>query len=196
MISTKLKALSYELADGEDSLEVKLTWFGDNNIKVEKIFTFYRNVFYFDVTHRVFNNGSTTWVGRQYQQLRHSPIPGGRSWLRLPTYTGTAYYDGAYHKHSFDDVTEKPISINVNGGWVAMLQHYFVSAWVPNADEENRFYSKSVNTSGEQQYLIGMISKPKTVAPNGSAEFDKKNVCWSQIAKSNGRCSKRFRFKC
>ena len=92
----------------------------------------------------------------------------------MPTYTGTAYYDGAYHKHSFDDVSEEPISISVNGGWVAMLQHYFVSAWIPNADEENRFYSKSVNTSGEQQYLIGMISKPKTIAPNSSAEFERR----------------------
>lgn len=162
---------SYVLKKGEEKLDVKLTWFGNNNIKVEKIFTFYRNSFVFDVTHRVINKGSEKWVGRQYQQLRHSPIPSDRSWLRLPTYTGTAYYDGAYHKHSFDDVGEEPLNMNVNGGWVAMLQHYFVSAWVPEAGEENRFYSKSVKSSGEQQFLIGMLSEAKTVPPNSSIEF-------------------------
>ena len=165
---------SYVLKDGEEKLDVKLTWFGDNNIKVEKLFTFYRNSFVFDVTHRVINKGSETWVGRQYHQLRHSPIPSDRSWLRLPTYTGTAYYDGAYHKHSFDDISEEPLSMNVNGGWVAMLQHYFVSAWVPEAGEENRFYSKSVKSSGEQQLLIGMLSQAKTVPPGSSIEFTRR----------------------
>ncbi len=164
----------YELRDGEDSLEVKLTWAGDNDIRVEKIFTFHRNSFVFDVTHRVINQGPLTWIGRQYQQLRHSPIPENRSWLRLPTYTGTAYYDGAYHKHSFDDVEEKPISMNVKGGWVAMLQHYFVSAWVPDAEEENRFYSKQVKVAGEQQLLIGMLSPAKTIPANSSAEFSRR----------------------
>ena len=164
----------YVLKDGEDSLEVKLTWAGDNQIRVEKIFTFHRNSFVFDVKHRVINQGPSTWIGRQYQQLRHSPIPENRSWLRLPTYTGTAYYDGAYHKHSFDDVAEKPISMNVEGGWVAMLQHYFVSAWVPDAEEENRFYSKQVKTAGEQQLLIGMLSPAKTVQANNSAEFSRR----------------------
>ncbi len=164
----------YEMRDSADKLDVKLTWSGDKNITVEKIFTFYRDSFVFDITHRVINNGSTTWVGRQYQQLRHSPIPEGRSWMRLPTYTGTAYFDGAYHKHSFDDVGEEPLSINVNGGWVAMLQHYFVSAWAPNEDEETRFYSKSVKSSGEQQYLIGILSQAKTVHPNSSGDFTRR----------------------
>lgn len=168
------KSATYSLQDDDDEVDVKLTWHGDNNIKVEKIFTFYRNSFVFDVTHRVINNGPTTWVGRQYQQLRHSPIPGGRSWLRLPTYTGTAYFDGSYHKHSFDDVNEEPISISVTGGWVAMLQHYFVSSWVADENEDNRFYSKSVNSSGEKQLLIGMISNEKTVLPNSSVEFKRR----------------------
>ncbi len=164
----------YVLEDGQDSMEVKLTWSGDNEIRVEKIFTFYRDSFVFDVTHRVINRGRATWIGRQYQQLRHSSISENRSWLRLPTYTGTAYYDGAYHKHSFDDVDEKPINMRVTGGWVAMLQHYFVSAWVPDTEEENLFYSKRVKAGGEQQYLIGMRSPEKVISPDSSAEFTRR----------------------
>lgn len=164
----------YLLNDGQDELNVTLQWDGKNGIKVEKIYTFYRDSFVFDIKHRVTNNGNNTWIGRQYQQLRHSPISESRSWLRLPTYTGTAYFDGAYHKHNFDDIEDDPINLQVEGGWVAVLQHYFVSAWVPQGEEENRFYSKTVNAGGEQQLLIGMLSNAKTVAPNSSAEFDRR----------------------
>ncbi len=164
----------YELIDGQDELEVKMSWSGSNGITVEKIFTFYRDSFVFDIKHRVVNQGDVAWVGRQYQQLRHSPISEKRSWLRLPTYTGTAYFDGAYHKHKFSDIEEEPINMQVDGGWVAVLQHYFVSAWIPEAEEQNRFYSKTVKASGEHQLLIGMLSEPQTVAPNSSAEFNRR----------------------
>ncbi len=164
----------YILEEGNDELVVKLVWQGKNGVVVEKIFTFYRESFVFDIKHRVINNSDTNWVGRQYQQLRHSPVPENRSWLRLPTYTGTAYFDGAYHKHAFDDIEDEPINMQVTGGWVAVLQHYFVSAWIPDAEEENRFYSKTVKTAGSQQMLIGMLSNAKTVAPNATAEFNRR----------------------
>ncbi len=164
----------YELADGQDRLEARLVWHGDNGIQVEKIFTFYRDAFVIDVTHRVINRGSSAWTGRQYQQLRHSPIPDNRSWLRLPTYTGTAYYDGAYHKYPFDDIDDAPFNMSVTGGWTAMLQHYFVSAWVADPEQVNRFYSKRVKGPGESQYLIGMLSPSKTVPSAGQAEFKRR----------------------
>ena len=164
----------YQLADGKDELNVKLVWNNTKGITVEKTYTFIRGSFVFDVSHRVINKSDNTWVGRQYQQLRHSPVPENRSWLRLPTYTGTAYFDGAYHKHSFDDVIDEPISMSVEGGWVAMLQHYFVSAWIPEQDEQNRFYSKAVKAANENQLLIGILSEAKTAAPNSSVEFKRR----------------------
>ena len=164
----------YQLNDGADELQVTLFWTGENGIEVEKRFTFYRGSFVFDINHFVSNQGDTAWVGRQYQQLRHSPVAEDRSWLRLPTYTGTAYFDGAYHKHSFGDVQDEPINIPVEGGWVAMLQHYFVSAWIPEQDEQNRFYSKEVKAAGEKQLLIGILSEAQTIAPNTSGEFNRR----------------------
>ena len=164
----------YQLADGKDELTVKLIWNSTKGITVEKTYTFTRGSFVFDISHRVINESDDTWIGRQYQQLRHSPVPENRSWLRLPTYTGTAYFDGAYHKHSFDDVIDEPISMSVEGGWVAMLQHYFVSAWIPELDEQNRFYSKAVDAANEKQLLIGMLSEAKTAPPNSSVEFKRR----------------------
>ncbi len=163
----------YELSDGDDQLVVKMFWNGDNGISVEKTLTFYRESFVFDVKHRVINKGDVAWVGRQYQQLRHSPISEKRSWLRLPTYTGTAYFDGAYHKHKFGDIEDEPINLQVEGGWVAMLQHYFVSAWIADATDKDKFYSKSVKAANEEQLLIGMLSDAKTAAPNSSVECNR-----------------------
>ena len=174
----------YELADGQDRLQVKLTWRGDAGIAVEKIFTFYRGTFVIDVSHRVLNRGASPWTGRQYQQLRHSPIPEDRSWLRLPTYTGAAYYDGAYHKHSFDDIEDEPFSMQVSGGWTAMLQHYFVSAWIAEPGQANRFYSKRVQGSHEPQYLIGMLSGSQTVAPGGQGEFQRRLYAGPKLQRS------------
>ena len=164
----------YVLGEDQDSLEVKLVWEGEQGIRVEKRFTFYRDAFVIDIAHRVLNRGPSAWTGRQYQQLRHSPIPEDRSWLRLPTYTGTAYYDGAYHKHSFNDIDDAPFNMQVTGGWTAMLQHYFVSAWIADGEQENRFYSKRVSAPGEQQYLIGMLSPSKTVPSGSEGEFHRR----------------------
>jgi len=161
----------YMLAEGQDEIKVNLQWENENGVSVTKTYTFRRGSFVFDIRHRVNNQSDNTWVGRQYQQLRHSPINESRSWLRLPTYTGTAYFDGGYHKHAFDDINDEPINMQVEGGWIAILQHYFVSAWIPDPAEENRFYSKEVKAANEKQLLIGMLSPAKSVSPNSSAEF-------------------------
>ena len=130
--------------------------------------------FVFDISHRVINESDDTLDRTAVPTITHSPVPENRSWLRLPTSTGTAYFDGAYHKHSFDDVIDEPISMSVEGGWVAMLQHYFVSAWIPELDEQNRFYSKAVDAANEKQLLIGMLSEAKTVPPNSSVKFNRR----------------------
>ncbi len=174
----------YELADGQDRLQVKLTWHGDAGLVVEKIFTFYRGAFVIDVSHRVLNRSASPWTGRQYQQLRHSPIPEDRSWLRLPTYTGAAYYDGTYHKHSFGDIEDEPFNMQVSGGWTAMLQHYFVSAWIAEPGQTNRFYSKRVQGEDEPQYLIGMLSASQTVAPGGQGEFQRRLYAGPKLQRS------------
>jgi len=184
------KKFEYQLDEGRDELNVKLLWNGANGISVEKIYTFKRGEFVYDLTHRVINQGDTTWVGRQYQQLRHSPINESRSLLRLPTFTGTAYFDGGYHKHSFGDIEDEPINMQVEGGWVAILQHYFVSAWVPDSTEENRFYSKQVKAGYETQYLIGMLSNSQTVAPNSSAEFKRRLYTGPKIQQDMEKISK------
>ena len=163
---------SYVLADGQDELKVPFQWKGDNGVVVTKTFTFKRNDFLIDVDFLVENNGSKDWIGRQYRQLRHSYVSGEQSWLRLPTYTGSAYYDTKYEKLSFDDMLKNPLNKQVQGGWTAMLQHYFFSAWLAEEFETNDFYTNVVDKPVGSDYIIGLRSEPARIPPQSSGEFN------------------------
>ncbi len=161
----------YVLADGQDELVVPFTWRSENNVLVTKTYRVKRDKFLIEVDYAISNQGREDWVGRQYRQLRHSYVSGERSLLRLPTYTGGAYYDGKYEKISFDDMGEEPLEKEVTGGWAAMLQHYFFSAWLAEEFEKNFYYTKVVKNAVGSDYIIGLRSEPLRVAPGEKAEF-------------------------
>jgi YidC/Oxa1 family membrane protein insertase len=133
--------------------------------------TFHRDDFLVDVTHRVMNQGEATWIGRQYRQLRHGPVRTGETSRLLYTYTGSAYYDGAYHKIPFEDMRSEPLGRHIRGGWAAMLEHYFVSAWIPEAKQINYYYTNVVGGSRAPEYIIGLRSGALTIAPQEAGVF-------------------------
>ncbi|MBA2490469.1 MAG: membrane protein insertase YidC [Gammaproteobacteria bacterium] len=162
----------YRLRAGEDELRVPLTWQGPSGVLVRKVFTFHRRDFLIDVSHTVVNRSEQAWSGRQYRQLRHGPIRDEDKSMLLYTYTGAAYYDGHYEKVPFDDMQGEGLSREITGGWAAMLEHYFVSAWVPRANERNFYYTNVVREGGQPQYIIGLRSAALNVAPNASGTFN------------------------
>ena len=162
----------YRLEEGQDELVVPLTWQGDNGLTVTKTLRFKRNSFLVHIDYTLDNQGQQDWVGRQYRQLRHSYVSGERSWLRLPTYTGAAYYDDKkYERISFDDMADEPLNKQIAGGWVAMLQHYFFSSWLAKDFEINDYYTNIVEETVGNDYIIGMRSEPIRVAAGSQAEF-------------------------
>jgi YidC/Oxa1 family membrane protein insertase len=167
----RAQQLEYTLPAGAESLEVPLVWTGPNGLRVEKVYRFTRGSFLVDVDHRVVNGSGEAWSGRQYRQLRHGPAGDDDGSTFLYTYTGSAYYDGKYEKLAFDDMQGSPLSLDVPGGWVAMLQHYFISAWIPGAEETNRFYSKVLSGGAVPEYIIGMSSGSQTAAPGETLVF-------------------------
>ena len=162
----------YVMEEGQNELIVPFEWRGENNVIVTKTYKFTRNKFLVEVGYNIDNQGQQDWTGRQYRQLRHSYVNGERSWLRLPTYTGSAYYDGKYEKLSFDDMLEDPLDKEIKGGWTAMLQHYFFSAWLAGEFEVNDVYSNVVDNTVGSEYIIGLRSEPIRVAPAASAELN------------------------
>jgi YidC/Oxa1 family membrane protein insertase len=160
----------YRLADGQDELRVPLTWTSADGIQVTKTYTFRRGDFLIDVDHAVRNNSNDAWVGRQYRQIRHGSTPSRESWF-LYTFTGVAYHDGRYEKLGLEDMASNPLDKDVQGGWISIIQHYFLTAWVPLEDEINQFYTRVLGTPARPEHIIGMRSEPQTAAPGEETVF-------------------------
>ncbi len=161
----------YRLQLGEDELRVPLIWRSSTGVIVKKVFTFRRGDFLVDMEHTVINRSDRSWSGRQYRQLRHGPVRAGETSRLLYTYTGAAYYDGTYEKIPFEDMEDDALSREITGGWVAMLEHYFFSAWLPRLDEQNFYYTNIVSEGAEPEYIIGMRSMGMAVATQDSGTF-------------------------
>ncbi|MBE9515889.1 MAG: membrane protein insertase YidC [Proteobacteria bacterium] len=149
---------SYEMKPGQDELNVSFNWTAGDGVKYEKRYTFHRNSYLVDISYRINNRSSSKWVGHLYSQfLRRAPSMDG-GLMRLPTYVGGAIYtpEEQYEKISFDDLDDDPLKRSVKGGWVGMLQHYFVASWMPPQDSENIFFAKPV---GNGEYVYGMTRK-------------------------------------
>ena len=114
----------FNLAEGQDQLEVVLSWQGPDGVIVDKVYRFSRGSFAVELEHRVRNASSRPWVGSQYRQLRHSAAGDDDGSRLLYTYTGSAYYDGKYEKLPFEDMASDPLDREVSGGWVASEQQW------------------------------------------------------------------------
>ncbi len=158
------------MEDGEEVLRTALRWDNGDGIEVNKIYTFKRGSYLLGIEHLVKNNSDTTWVGRQYRQLRRGQID-EEDFRLLYTFTGAAYYDGKYNKLSFDDIAQEQLRIEVVEGWVAMLQHYFLSALLPEAGQSNDFYTRVAQGGVRPEYIIGMRSQPIVVEPGQEGRF-------------------------
>jgi len=164
----------YRLRAGEDMLEVPLTWVSHDGVRVTKRFIFKRGEFLVHVNHEVENLSARPWMGRQYRQLRRTP-PAKKSGNKfIYTFTGAAYYDGKYEKRAFDKFEKEPISLEYQGGWIAMLQHYFLSSWIANPGENDKYYSKVIPAGNgiPTQYLVGLRSGEKQIQPGEKGEFE------------------------
>jgi YidC/Oxa1 family membrane protein insertase len=158
-------ASSYTMAEGQDSLEVRLSW-ASNGVTVDKIYTFHRNQYVIDVTYEVKNGSAVAITPAVYYQIVHDNESNQGSKL-MPTFTGGAYYSEAtkFKKLAFSDMEKEPLKLNSNDGWVGLLQHYFVSAWIPKEGLARDFYSKKLT---ENIFLIGAKSPLATIAPGAS----------------------------
>ena len=134
--------------------------------RVEKIFRFRADDYLVDVEYRVANNKPSPFVAGMFTQIkRDSQPPSLDESIPLapqPFYGGaTTTAENRYEKVAFDDLEAGPISFTHEGGWMAFLQHYFVSAWVPPSDEQNRF---EVSRSRDGNYLYRIIGQAKQLA--------------------------------
>jgi YidC/Oxa1 family membrane protein insertase len=161
----------YRLEYGQSELIVPLYW-NQDGIEVVKSYHFRPGDYLVDVSHRVSNQSQQDWQGSEYRQIQRSrPLETSRL---LYTYTGGVYYNEVdkYEKVKFDDMEDAQLKVESLGGWIAMIKHYFLSAWIPNQEETNLVYSIANTKRNPATYTIGMRSANRQVAVGESTEFN------------------------
>lgn len=163
-------AKEYVLAADAKTLEVRLTWQGANGLSVNKIYTFKRGSYLIDIVYEVKNaSGQALKADAYFQFLRDDTPPVGDSQF-LPTYTGPAIYTEAqkFQKQAFSDISKEPKTVTSKDGWVALLQHYFLSAYLPQGTGPRDFYTKKVT---DKLFAAGVIVPLGEIAPNADARL-------------------------
>lgn len=160
----------YDMADTNE-LKVTMNWSDGDGVDYEKIFTFTPDSYRVNIDFQVVNNSAETWAGFPYAQLKQTEVeaPGSMGILgRLPSYNGAAIYTEAekYEKVDYGDMKDETLSVSTPDGWVAMLQHYFVAAWLPEGADSYQLYSGISQNKANPQYRIGYKAEnPVSIAP-------------------------------
>jgi YidC/Oxa1 family membrane protein insertase len=153
----------YELKDGQNEVVVPLTW-QKNGVTITKSFTFTRNSYAIDLNYQIKNNSGAAWTGYAYTQLsRTEPTEHHSLLTNYATFTGAAMStpQTQYQKLKFGNFSSDPVNLSATGGWAAMIQQYFLSAWVPPANQVNHYFTKTNNGI----YTVGIMGPAITVSP-------------------------------
>lgn len=163
----------YELAPGEESLVIPLTLEGENGVKITKIYTFHRDSYQIGLQIKVENGTDHAWTGRAFAQFIRTPPQSNGFFTR--SYVGAVFSTKGetYDKVTFDDLAAESFERSSTDGWVAMLEHYFVAAWIPREQGDNYYYAKHIKELGSSRYIAGVMLPRKTMAPgeNGAFQF-------------------------
>jgi YidC/Oxa1 family membrane protein insertase len=164
----------YTLAAGQAELRVPLTWRGPDGVRYTKIYVFHRGSYLVDIEFQVQNPTKQEWSGHAYARFVRAHV-NERSWFALPTYVGGAIYtpEKKYEKISLEDMNDQRLDRESTNGWVAMLQHYFVGAWIANPDEHHRFRTPKL-ANGQRAALEMIEAEATRVAPGQTGRLQLK----------------------
>ncbi|WP_339879499.1 membrane protein insertase YidC [Pseudidiomarina gelatinasegens] len=159
---------NYEM-NGGDTLEVPLHYTLEDGSQVTKTFVFKKGSYAIDVVYTIRNATTSHKQMQFYAQLKQVMTEGSGN-MMMPTYKGGAYSwdEDRYEKYAFDDMRDQRLNRATEGGWVAMLEHYFVSAWIPRGEGSKQLFSRIL---GGDQAIMGMMYPTATVAPGAEAQI-------------------------
>jgi len=156
---------SYEMKPNQSTLTVTLTGHNEQGLKINKMFTFNKGSYLIDVQYSLENTGESPWtVYLNTQLLRTSPSEDKSSPFHIGSYIGASYSSPGVHRYqkvTFKDMENQNLDKTAEGGWVAMQQRYFLTAWIPYPDSKNRFYTRTTNGN----YTIGSVSQSIKLTP-------------------------------
>lgn len=159
----------YQMTASEKQLIVTLSSKTNGGLLIKKEFSFQRGSYLINVRYFLTNEGESVWKGYMNTQLlRSSPKEDKSSMFHVGSYTGASYSNQShrYQKVNFKDMTKTNLDVEAQGGWIAMQQHYFLTAWVPVDDSKNQFYTRAI----DGDYTIGAVSQPILLNPGAKSE--------------------------
>ena len=165
-------ANDYQMAADQNELMVALEWTSPEGVKLTKTYTFVRGSYEVKVNQVVSNGSSAAIDPLVYYQIVHDS-ESNQGTKMMPTFTGGAYFTDAdkYKKVKFTEMAKEPLSKLAKDGWVGLVQHYFVGAWIPQTKEAQEFYTKDL---GNKIYAIGTKYSTASVAPGASKDLSAK----------------------
>ena len=163
----------YQLKAGESKLVVPLTW-NEDGITVTKTYTFYPGTYRIDLSYDVKNDSSSDWKAASYVQIVRHYEHVERSYFKVETYAyrGPAISDGkGYRRLNVEKDEDRAFKGSIQNGWIAALQHHFVTAAVPPASEAAQY---QLGLNARNDFTLSYIGPSKVVPVGGTQTFQEK----------------------
>ena len=160
---------SFQLAQDQKELLVPLVWKNDKGVVFEKLFTFKRGEYLINVDYKVNNQSQNDRTYNFVAEIVRDQKATGleeKSSFGMSPFLGAAFSpeEQKYEKRSFEDLTEESVKLSRQGGWIAFLQHYFISAWIPQQDE----FVNITTTIKQNNELVIRFVQPAISVPSHS----------------------------
>ncbi|WP_449468332.1 membrane protein insertase YidC [Stenotrophomonas humi] len=132
------------LADGQAEVQVPFVWNGPNGVSIHRTYTFKRGDYAISVKDEVVNAGTTPWQGYVFRKLDRVPLVINKGMTNPDSFSfnGATWYspEEGYERRPFADfLDDGKLNRTITGGWAAMLQHHFFTAWIPQADQSSLY---------------------------------------------------------
>ncbi len=164
LVTFTAAALEYRLTKGTNEIRVPLSWSDGQGVSITKTYVFKPGQYRIDLEYQITNRSGKPFVAASYAQILRDDILPETSMFSVESYSykGPAYYDGIkYSKLALSDSDNHNLSRDLTGGWIAGMEHHFVSAVVPDAAKSYRY---GIKVSG-RQYLLSVVGPAVSVAP-------------------------------
>ena len=165
------------IAHGSASVAQAFLWTDPSGVQVRKTYTLKRGSYVIDVHEEIRNGSTATWIGNDYRQLRRVPPiikkTGGLTNPESYSFVGAAWYspEDKYETRALTKY-DQPLDKTVTGGWMAMVQHYFLAAWIPDAKEPAKLSIATDPGNGEPIYRVISQGPALQIPAGGSRSID------------------------
>lgn len=161
-IQYSAKQKSFVLDPDKNEITIKLSAKDNNGIEYTKTFTFVRGNYDIKIDNGIDNDTKQNWDGKFFASITRKDVPDAETGRFRSSFRGASISsaDKHYTKFSYDDLAKRNIDQDILGGWLAIQQHYFLSAWIPDKTKTYHYFSEA---QPDKVYTIGLVNNNVTV---------------------------------